>query len=149
MGIYFMMSFHFDKSKASDFGLIEKNENTAIDPRDNSIWEKCALYDFGWGAETGFCKQPIPEFDYLINLSLDSTDRDDKYGAAAVILKKYPNKLLNWCEKHYGKNDFKNAVDIYNLKNPINRCASKGQSREQIKSDYTRWLKIAREAGKI
>lgn len=53
MGEQFLMSFHFDKSKASDFGLIEKDENTAIDPRDNSIWKKCALYDFGWGAETG------------------------------------------------------------------------------------------------
>lgn len=53
MSEQFLMSFHFDKSKASDFGLIEKDEDTTIDPCDNSIWEKCALYDFGWGGGDG------------------------------------------------------------------------------------------------
>ncbi len=97
------MSFHFDKSKASDFGLIEKTRIRQLTRLTIQFGKSALCMISAGGTETGFCKQPIPKFDYLMNLSLDSTDRDDKYGAAAVILKKYPNKLLNRCEKHYGK----------------------------------------------
>ena len=48
MGEYFYMSMRMNKSDAADFGLIPYEENKAINPKDNSIWEKKALYDFGW-----------------------------------------------------------------------------------------------------
>ena len=86
MGKYFVMSIRFNKCIASDFGLISKNENIAINPIDNSIWIKTKLYDFGWGKENGFYKIPLPNFNTLLELALYSTNEEDMYGAAAVIL---------------------------------------------------------------
>ena len=98
MGKYFVMSVRFNKCSALDFGLIPKDSGTAIDPNDNSIWVKTELYDFGWGKENGFYKAPLPDFDTLLELVLHSEDRDDMYGAAAIILEKYADELLYRCE---------------------------------------------------
>lgn len=98
MGNYFVMSTRFNKSKASDFGLTAKDENTAINPKDNSIWIRTALYDFGQGKENGFYKAPLPTFDILFELALNSKSRDDMYGAAAMILNNFADELLCQCE---------------------------------------------------
>ena len=147
MGNYFVMSTRFDKSKASDFGFISKDSNTAIDPNDNSIWIKINLYDFGWGKENGFYKRPLPDFDTLFELVLYSTNKDDMYGAAAVILEKFPDKLLIQCEKminaHHQKQEIKRIVELFNLKYPINRCVVLGKNNNQIQDDFTRWKKIS------
>ena len=153
MGNYFVMSVRFNRSGAHDFGLIQKDADTAIDPNDNSIWIKAALYDFGWGKENGFYKAPLPELDTLFELALYSENRDDMYGAAAVILESYADELLCRCEALVNdrsrEKEFKRLAELFKLMLPINRCSIAGKTSEQIKSDHSRWEKIADAAGKM
>ena len=86
------MSFKFNKQSPSDFGLTFKN-NTFYRESDNTIWKMCYLYDFGWGCENGFCRQPLLNFNELIDLCLNSKDWEDQYGAAAIIISKYIDLL--------------------------------------------------------
>ena len=150
MGYYFVMSLRFNKYSASDFGFIPSGENKAINPYDNSVWIKTTLYDFGWGKENGFYKEPIPSFDLLFELALYSTNSDDMYGAAAIILEKYPEELLAKCEKFLNdsvqKSEFRKLVELFNLELPTNRCSLVGKTFEQIQSDYIRWKFISEMA---
>ena len=153
MGNYFVMSTRFNKSKASDFGLISKDANTAINPNDNSIWIRTALYDFGWGKENGFYKSPLPNFDILLELALNSKSRDDMYGAAAMILENFADELLCQCETLINdrsrKKEFKRLVELFKLKSATNRCSVVRKTYEQVKSDYCRWKKISDIAKKM
>ena len=153
MGKYFVMSMRFNKSNASDFGFISNDTDTAINPSDSSVWIKVSLYDFGWGKENGFYKAPLPNFDTLFELVLHSTDRDDMYGAAAVILEKFADELLYQCEMlmndRYRKKEFKKLVELFNLKLPINRCSVSQKKYDQIQNDYIRWKKVADMAIKL
>ena len=146
MGDYFVMSKRFDKCSASDFGFISKDMNTAIDPTDNSIWIRSSLYDFGWGKENGFYKAPLLSFDSLFEIVLYSTNREDMYGAAAVILDKYADDLLCKCEMFMNdrlrKNEFKRMVDLFNLNSSLNKCSVLGKTYEQIQKDHARWKKV-------
>ena len=147
------MSVRLNRAGAHDFGLIQKDADTAIDPNDNSVWVKTELYDFGWGKENGFYKTPLPGFDMLLELALHSEDRDDMYGAAAVILKNYADELLGQCEAMMDdplrKKEFRRSAEVFRLEEPLNRCSVAQKTSEQIKSDHTRWKKIAQAAGKI
>lgn len=153
MGNYFVMSTRFDKSKASDFGLISKSADIAINPIDRSTWRKAALYDFGWGKENGFYKEPLPDFDLLLDLALYSTDYEDMYGSAAIILEKFPDNLLYKCELFmqdcFHKKEFQKMVKLFDLKCPTNRCSVLGKTYEQIENDYKRWLTISTAAIKL
>lgn len=153
MGNYFVMSMRFNKCTASDFGLVSKNSNMAINPKDKSIWIKTALYDFGWGKENGFYKSPLPNFDKLFELVLYSTNREDMYGAAAIILDTFADELLCRCEKYMNdyskKKEFKKMVELFKLKFPINRCSVVQKTYEQVQSDYARWKKISETASQI
>lgn len=95
---YFLMSFRFDKTKPEDFGLVRSSydENLYICKSDNSKWLKCELYDFGWGNEFGFERLPELEFSELIYLLENSKVQENRYGAAYVLEKKYPDDLLNY-----------------------------------------------------
>ena len=152
MGNYFVMSMRFNMSNASDFGLISNGPNTAINPNDNSTCIKAALYDFGWGKENGFYKTPLPNFDSLFELALYSKNRDDMYGAAAIILEKFADELLCQCEilvnDRFRKKEFKKLVELFKLKLPINRCSVVQKTNEQIQNDYDRWKKISEIAKK-
>ena len=152
MGNYFVMSMRFNMSNASDFGLISNGPNTAINPNDNSTWIKADLYDFGWGKENGFYKTPLPNFDSLFELALYSKNRDDMYGAAAIILEKFADELLCQCEilvnDRFRKKEFKKLVELFKLKLPINRCSVVQKTNEQIQNDYDRWKKISEIAKK-
>lgn len=152
MGNYFVMSMRFNKCSASDFGFIANGTNTAMNPNDNSIWIKAALYDFGWGKENGFYKAPLPSFNTLFELALYSTDRDDMYGAAAIILEKFADELLCRCEMlandRFRKKEFKRLVELFKLKSPINRCSVVQKTYEQIQNDDARWKKISEIAKK-
>lgn len=100
MGHYFLMSTRFNKQKALDFGLLElEGTDSAINPIDNSVWKKCTLYDYGWGRENGYYRTPVLDYDGLLELILSSNQVDDVYGAAAIILDKYPDDLLVTCEQ--------------------------------------------------
>ena len=153
MGEYFFMSMRMNKSDAADFGLIPYEENKAINPKDNSIWEKKALYDFGWGSENGFYRMPLPDFETLFELVLQSTNRDDRYGSAAIILERFPNELLQKCElianDHFRKKDFKKLTEIFRLKEPINRSPVLKKTFEEIRNDYIRWKNLSETAKKL
>lgn len=153
MGKYFVMSVRFNKCNALDFGLVPKDAGTAIDPNDNSVWVKTELYDFGWGKENGFYKTPLPGFDMLLELALHSEDRDDMYGAAAVILENYADELLCQCEEMMDdplrKKEFRRLAELFRLAEPLNRYSIAQKTSEKIKSDHSRWKKIAQAASKI
>lgn len=147
MGLYFMMSFRFNKQSAHDFGLTHIENDIALNPIDNSKWQAKSLYDFGWGKENGYCKLPIPDFQSLFNIALNSKNDEDMYGAAAIILEMYPEKLLDKCEQYINSQpqsiDLKKLSELFNLKNPTNRCAIIHKSCTQIISDFERWNKIS------
>lgn len=147
MGDYFVMSMRFNKRNAYDFGFIPNGQNTAINPKDNSIWIKTALYDFGWGKENGFYKSPLPNFDTLLELALYSTNKEDMYGAASIILEKFADELLYQCETLMNdssrKKEFNKLVELFKLRLPVNRSSVVQKTYEQIRSDYTRWKKVS------
>ena len=90
---YFLMSCRFNKQSPNDFGL--KYENGVFySKKDNSIWRICDLYDFGVGRENGFYKEPLPNFEGLVKILLDSSDKEDRYGAAAIIIYNYIDDLF-------------------------------------------------------
>ena len=153
MGKYFVMSMRFNKRSASDFGLVPVDLNMAVNPEDNSVWKRATLYDFGWGKENGFYKYPLLEFEDLFELVLCATDREDVYGAAAIILEKYPEELLHQCELICSdclrKKDFKKVVEVFELRLPLNRCAVKNKAYSQMQCDYERWKRIAHLASKV
>ena len=153
MGNYFVMSIRFNKCSASDFGFILKDKNTAINPNDNSIWIKTSLYDFGWGKENGFYKDPLPGFDSLFEIALHSTNSEDMYGAAAVILERFASDLLCKCEifmnDRFRKNEFRKMVELFDLKLSLNRCSVSGKTYEQIQSDSARWETVSMMARSI
>ena len=152
MGDYFVMSMRFNKCYASDFGLILKDTNKAINPNDDSIWIKASLYDFGWGKENGFYKDPLPCFDSLFEIALCSSNSEVMYGAAAVILERFADDLLYKCEifmnDDFRKNEFRKMVDLFNLKSSMNRSSTSGKTYEQIRSDYARWKAVSEMAKK-
>jgi len=146
MGNYFMMSFRFNKHSAQDFGLVELDANSAIDPVDNQLWKKISLYNFGWGSENGFYKAPMLEFEELFDLTIHSTLFDDVYGAASVILNDYPDQLLEKCESIISNEEFhliERLSKIYDLSDPINRSSILFKSFEQINSEHERWENIS------
>lgn len=150
MGTYFRMSFRFNKIDAADFGLTELDANTAVDLKDGTIWNKKELYDHGWGKELGYYKTPMPDVDTLFDIALHSRDKEDAYGAAAVILELYSEELLLNCESIMDdpahKKEFRRMAKLFDLKNPINRCCTALKPLEQIKAEYYRWKRVAEKA---
>lgn len=152
MGKHFVMSKRFNKSSASDFGFLSTSATTAVNPIDNSTWVKTELFDFGWGKENGFYKSPLPNFNSLFELALYSSDSDDMYGAASMILDKYSEELLQTCEVIMNdssrKADFEKLVQLFNLKLPINRSPTVNKTINQVQNDYIRWVKVSEAAKK-
>ena len=152
MGNYFVMSTRFNKSGASDFGFVAEDSNTAINPVDNSIWIKASLYDLGWGKENGFYKDPLPDFNSLLEIVLYTIDAEDMYGAAAIILDKFAEDLLCACETFMNdrsrKKEFKKMVKLFDLKTELNRCSVLGKTYAQIQQDHKRWKAVCEMAMK-
>ena len=147
MGHFFVMSTRFNKCDASDFGLLPLAEDMAISPNDGSIWAKTELYNFGWGDENGYYRYPMPSFEKLFHLVLNSADEEDIYGAASVILKRYPDELLKQCEaiaENRGRSDdFGKLVKVFRLDSPVNRSPVLRKTYAQIQQDSRRWREIA------
>ena len=148
MGNYFLMSTRFNKQKASDFGLLEiEGTDSAINPIDKTLWKKCTLYDYGWGRENGYCKTPILEYDGLLELILSSSQEDDVYGAAAIIMDKYPDELLETCERmsccENKTIEFKKMTSVFQLHLGINHSPIIGKTVEEIEKDSYRWRAIS------
>lgn len=147
MGHFFVMSTRFNKCDASDFGLLPLAEDMAASPNDGSIWVKTELYNFGWGDENGYYRYPMPSFEKLFHLVLNSADEEDIYGAASVILKRYPDELLKQCEaiaeNRGGSDDFGKLVKVFRLDSPVNRSPVLRKTYAQIQQDSRRWREIA------
>ena len=148
MGEYFKMSTRFNKQKASDFGLVElDNMAYAIDPVDNSIWIRCSLYDFGWGEENGYYRVPLPNYSELLQIVLHNEQEDDVYGAAATILKQYPDELLETCEQMSvspsASEDFLKIASVFHLHLGINHSPVIGKAVAEIEKEAQRWKDIS------
>jgi len=148
MGRFFRMSNRFNKSKPCDFGLVEmQKDSCAVDPEDGSQWLPCSLFDFGWGEENGFYKVPLPKYRELLKIVLESEDYDDVYGAAAIILEKYPDDLLSSCEELFSSehSDIKfKLTSIFQLQLCINRSKIQGKTYREILDDTNRWHAIGK-----
>ena len=140
MGEHFVMSTRLDKCEASDFGLEQLDAKRATNPKDHTLWGKCKLYDFGWGKENGFYKEPLPGFDTLLELVLYGKNRDDRYGAAAVILKKYPEKLLNECESCM--EDVANSSAFKKLVLKVEKDIGSGEQTEIVEFRYGKVMAV-------
>ena len=68
-------------------------------------------------------------------------------------LEKYADELLYRCEAMMSdplrKKEFRRSAEVFRLEEPLNRCSVDQKTSEQIKSNHTRWKKIAQAAGKI
>ncbi len=138
----------FDKKMPEDFGLISSEDpEIFIMPVDNSCWKKRSLYDFGWGKENGYYRLPIPGFDQLIDIILNSDILDNKYGAGAIILDDYGDQLLKKCQeifnKEFDSEKYSEFFDILQLRNSINRSSILGKSTSQISDDFRKWTEIS------
>lgn len=144
------MSMRFGKNRPEDFGLLPLDSQTAIAPDDRTLWVKASLYDFGWGKENGFCKAPLPDFDTLVELALSSPDWEDRYGAAAILLDRFPEALLERREQLLSTRpgDFQKLAELLDLKSPVNRSPVEGKNLAQIQADHQKWVALAKAAGK-
>lgn len=142
----FLVSTLFNKETYSDFGLILKN-GKYIRPSDGSEWEKCVSYDYGWGPENGFYKKPLPDFNGLIRMVETSDDKEDCYGAAAVILQKHivelKQYLLNKSKTELEKSYKKRLIKFFKIDKAINRTAANGMTIAEIEKEYEDWVTIA------
>ncbi len=149
MGEFFMMSNRFDKSSSSDFSLISTEKVDVFKlVEDNSLWEKCELYDFGWGNENGYRKIPILSFAQLVDLAMNSTNNDDKFGAAAQLLSEHTFELMEFCF-NIVKGDLinKKYIEFFRLLKlhiPTNRWEVIGKTIKEIEADAQKWLEISK-----
>lgn len=148
MGQFFRMSTRFNKKTPHDFGLSQvEGSILAVDPKDGTLWEPCSLFDFGWGNENGYFKQPMLQYEELLLVVLSSEDRDDIYGAAAVILDQYPVELLYSCERFFSTSQYEKEArvldKVFDLQRGFNMCPTMGKTLEEIHKDASRWQAIA------
>ena len=143
------MSRRFNKTSAEDFGLQETDENMAVNPADGTIWARTELYDFGWGRENGYYKCPMPEFIQLFNILLTGDEKEDMYGAAAMILDRYPDELAAECEKLIKTQISKEQADrlyrLLRMNTPVNIFNVLNKPYSEVKADFDRWKEICAE----
>ena len=154
MGKHFLMSFRFNKQSPEDFGLIQSgNENVFLKPDDGSQWKAKPLYDYGWGKENGYYKTPLPNFESLVNIILQTENEDDKYGAAAVILDDFCTELLNKCfeifELEKSPLEYCDFFKVLHLDWPINRNPAEGKRFNTVTEDFERWKQVSIKVKKL
>jgi len=146
---YFMMSKMYHVITSGEFGLDVSTDNPRVytSREDGSSWEERSLYDFGWGPEVGFVRLPMLGFEELWELLEKSSIEDNRYGAASVILKDFPDQLLSRAERLMHRRDttheVASAVAILRLGRAENRSDPMGKPPEEVRSDYRRWSAVA------
>ena len=142
----FLVSCRFNKTTACDFGLVYK-DGKYVRLSDNSEWEKCASYDFGWGDENGFYKKPLPDFNELMKIVETDSDEEDCFGAAAIILQKHivelKQYLLEKAKTELTKAYKKRLIEFFKIDKAINRTAANGMTIDEIEKEYEDWKTIA------
>ena len=88
----------------------------------------------------------------MFNTKIDN----NLYGAASIIIDKYPYEMKTKVEELLFKNQkikinkkIKNALLSLKLDEPINRDNIIGKKPEEIEEDFKMWEKIAEEVKKI
>ena len=148
MGTHFLMSYRFNKRTYSDFGL-EKGESPDeyLNPKNKTVWIPCKLFDFGWGREIGFYRKPLPEYDTLFTLVIESQVFEDIYGASAIIMDKHSDELLVSCERILLENTdtgtLRRLIEVFHLDVGVNRSTVKGKSYSDVLHDYARWKAVS------
>ncbi len=89
---YFRMNMKSRRYSPIDFGLVYQ-DGKFIDIHDGSVWKISYLYDFGWGREEGYYREPLGDFNFLLGLIFNDNNKEDAYGAAAIIIYNYIDKL--------------------------------------------------------
>ena len=140
------MSMRFNKQTPADFGL-ECVDGRYIRSSDGSEWVNCRLYDFGWGKENGFYKKPLGSFEKLIEIVVSDKDKEDSYGAAAIIDELYPKELKKFLLKSMTQNASecvkKKLNEVFRLSEKKNRTAAVGLTLSEIKKEHEDWSLIA------
>ena len=151
------MSFRFDKVKCDDFGLTQSadDSDTYVDNSDNSKWVKKDLYDFGFGCELGFMRLPLINSMELWNLLKNSKLQENRYGAAHVLEKEYPEDLLKYLLATLNDTDSIingstiEILKILKLDIALNRCNILGRSIKEIEQDYCNWKFVSEKVSEI
>ena len=151
---YIMMSRRYNRETPEQFDLVPtETPGIYLNVSDGTNWISRYLYDFGVGPEYGFCRFPMPEFEKLLDLLLNSEDEDNRYGAAVILIQEYPEELLSECEDILkDKNSlskYKDFFRILHLDRPLNRSSIMGKSFAQIEDDFMKWKAISLEVEKV
>jgi hypothetical protein len=154
---YFLMSFRFDKSSPEEFGLIQSQTipKVFINVKDGSRWVKRALFDYGWGSENGFVRLPELDFEELIYLIEYSNIKENKYGAAIEIERKFAEELLQFLLELFNKPEYKisnglrETFEILGLEQCRNRSITLGKHFEEENNDYQKWKLISTKIKEI
>lgn len=143
----FLVSTRFNIRTYSDFGLVRKDDKY-YNPSDNSEWEPCTSYDYGWGPENGFYKKPLPGFNELMKIVETDEDEENCFGATAMIQQKYivelKEYLLKKTKEELPKAYKKRLVKFFKIDKAVNWTASNGMSIEEIEKEYKDWETIAK-----
>jgi|WetSurMetagenome_2_1015567.scaffolds.fasta_scaffold220684_1 hypothetical protein len=154
---YFISGVHF-KKEPKELGLVAQpqGDNLFVRQSDQSIWKKTTLFDYGWGDEVGFVRQPELSFDELWYLLFNSELQDNVYGAAAKILKDFPDQMLAKVEELLNQNTasivtpgVKEKLLVLTLDRPVNRSSIIGKSYQQIQDDFGRWKLISQKVSNL
>jgi hypothetical protein len=155
---YFLMSFRFDRKGLGEFDLVASppGDDLFLSKSDGSIWKKKCLYDFGWGNENGFVRQPELDFDELWYLLWNGERQENVYGAAAEMSEQYPEQLLVKVEALFnqdtstGDNErVKKILLILKLDQPVNRSSTAGKPYQQVETDSKRWRAISEKVSAL
>ena len=153
----------------------KQQDGLYINAATGELYRKRLLYDFGWGQENGFELMPQLSFDELIQLveqpmvipqkkfwgeytkeeiQLADIWRNNLYGAVAVIMQDYTDKLVEFLSAKVDTNYFSNPSIRDNFKcfsfdSQKTRAEGKipggilTRSYEDILKDYPQWGQIS------
>jgi hypothetical protein len=140
-----MTSIMYNKSTPQDFGLLPSDDpETYLHPEDGSMWKFRALNGFGDHDDgaNGYYRLPMPGFEELIRIVMDSQQSDDIYGAASVLLDDHADELLDRCLEMLDEDEAERYLVFFerlHLGRPENRSPITGKKYVQIAEDHRRW----------
>lgn len=146
---HFRMSIRFNKQSPQDFGLTDQ-QGRFICEQDGSQWVSRQLYDFGWGKENGFYKIPLGNFEQLMEL-VQGKDKEDAYGAAAVIIEEYPTELKRYLldlmqheVRFWNRKRYRVLNRIFALHRGVNLTFQEGMPISTVEAEHRQWKEIAK-----
>jgi hypothetical protein len=141
---YFLFAKKYPSNAFAEFNLIESSEpDTYIRQNDGSKWRVVPYFTVSYRENSGFHRVPLPCFDELISITMESSDYDDKHGAASVLLDDdHADQLLDRCLEMLDSNDPEQYYDFFQtlqLGKPENTSPTAGKKYVQIAEDHRKW----------